>query len=297
MLDPLCSEWYNGDRISGVGFPDIWLEEEKNMAKHVKRSVFPIYLVGIVWLVFGLFFSLYQPVDYILCALVSVAAFIVGKAIFPDKSYQIAGEEEAAKVEREAQRKAEEAHAAREKAQAEREERERQAQEEKARQAQQAKSTGNPEIDKLILERDRALSEMRRLNDSIEDETISAQIDHLEEVTRQIIDQVIKEPKKLPQIRRFLNYFLPTTLKILNAYDRMDATGISGENIDNTKARVEGMMDTIVKAFDKQLDSLFGAEAMDISTDITVMENLLAQEGLSDQNRPKTAGEGTTLEL
>ena len=200
------------------------------MAKHVKRSVIPIYLVGVVWLVFGLGLRLYQPVDYILCALVSVAAFVVGKAIFPDKSYQIAGgedEEEKKQAEQEAQKRAEEAHAAREKAQAEREERQRREQEEKARQAQQAKSTGNPEIDKLILERERALSEMRRLNDSIEDETISAQIDHLEEVTRKIIDQVIQDPKKLPQIRRFLNYFLPTTLKILNAYDRMDAVGIS----------------------------------------------------------------------
>ena len=270
------------------------------MAKHVKRSVIPIYLVGVVWLVFGLGLRLYQPVDYILCALVSVAAFVVGKAIFPDKSYQIAGgedEEEKKQAEQEAQKRAEEAHAAREKAQAEREERQRREQEEKARQAQQAKSTGNPEIDKLILERERALSEMRRLNDSIEDETISAQIDHLEEVTRQIIDQVIQEPKKLPQIRRFLNYFLPTTLKILNAYDRMDAVGISGENIDATKAKVEDMMGTIVKAIDKQLDSLFGAEAMDISTDITVMENLLAQEGLAGPERPKTSGERTTLEL
>lgn len=269
------------------------------MAKHVKRSVIPIYLVGVVWLVFGLGLRLYQPVDYILCALVSVAAFVVGKAIFPDKSYQIAGgeDEEERQAEQEAQKRAEEAHAAREKAQAEREERQRREQEEKVRQAQQAKSTGNPEIDKLILERERALSEMRRLNDSIEDETISAQIDHLEEVTRQIIDQVIQEPKKLPQIRRFLNYFLPTTLKILNAYDRMDAVGISGENIDATKAKVEAMMGTIVNAFDKQLDSLFGAEAMDISTDITVMENLLAQEGLSGPERPKTSGEGTTLEL
>ena len=64
------------------------------MAKHVKRSVIPIYLVGVVWLVFGLGLRLYQPVDYILCALVSVAAFVVGKAIFPDKSYQIAGGED-----------------------------------------------------------------------------------------------------------------------------------------------------------------------------------------------------------
>lgn len=236
------------------------------MAKHVKRSVVPIYLVGAVWLAYALLFPLYQPVHYLLCGALSAAAFIVGKGLFPNKVYEVPGEPEENKQE-EPEKK------------------------------EPPKSTGDPEIDALIKERDRAVGEMRRLNDSIEDETISAQIDHLEEVTRQIIDQVIQEPKKLPQIRRFLNYFLPTTLKILNAYDRMDAVGISGENIDATKAKVEAMMGTIVKAFDKQLDSLFGAEAMDISTDITVMENLLAQEGLAGSERPKASGEGTTLEL
>lgn len=121
---------------------------------------------------------------------------------------------------------------------------------------------------------------MRRLNDAIVDEKISAQIDHLEDVTGKIIDQVVSQPKKLSQIRRFMDYYLPTTLKILNAYDRMDSTGIAGDNISTTKAKVERMMDTITQAFDKQLDALFGEEALDISTDITVMENLLAQEGL-----------------
>ena len=131
------------------------------------------------------------------------------------------------------------------------------------------------------------------------DEKISAQIDHLEEVTGKIIDQVVAEPKKLPQIRRFLDYYLPTTLKILNAYDRMDSTGISGDNISTTKAKVEKMMDTITQAFDKQLDSLFGAEALDISTDITVMENLLAREGLGAMNinNHKSGDDGISLEL
>ena len=126
------------------------------------------------------------------------------------------------------------------------------------------------------------LRRIRRANDAIADEKISAQIDHLEEVTGKILDQVIAQPRKQPQIRRFLDYYLPTTLKILNAYDRMSAAGIAGDNIDATKDKVEKMMDTIVKAFDKQLDALFGEEALDISTDITVMENLLAQEGLTD---------------
>lgn len=243
------------------------------MAKHVKRSTIPIYLVGVVWLVFALLFSLSQPMDYVLCAVVSVAAFVVGKALFPDKHYQMPGEEKPKEEKQEAKQEPKKPEA--------------------------PKSTGNPEIDNLIKERERAVSEMRRLNDSIEDETISAQIDHLEEVTSKIIDQVVKEPAKLPQIRRFLNYYLPTTLKILNAYDRMDAMGVSGENIDSTKERVERMMGTIVKAFDKQLDALFGAEAMDISTDITVMENLLAQEGLAGDgpNTTKSQGSDVTLEL
>ena len=141
--------------------------------------------------------------------------------------------------------------------------------------------TGNPEIDALVAERDRALAEMRRLNDAIEDPTISAQIDHLEEITQKIIAHVVENPQKLHQIRRFMNYYLPTTLKLLNAYDRMDEAGVAGTNIDGTMGRIETMMGAIVTAFDRQLDALFGDVALDISTDITVMEQMLAREGLS----------------
>ena len=94
---------------------------------------------------------------------------------------------------------------------------------------------------------------MRRLNDSIEDETLSAQIDHLEEVTGKILDYVAAHPEKRSQIRKFLNYYLPTTLKILNAYDRMDSAGISGSNIDGTMGKIEQMMATITAAFDRRL--------------------------------------------
>ena len=78
-----------------------------------------------------------------------------------------------------------------------------------------------------------------------------------------------------------MDYYLPTTLKLLNAYDRMDSTGAAGENITGTKAKVENIMGTIAAAFEKQLDSLFGSEAMDISTDISVLETMLSQEGLA----------------
>jgi len=142
--------------------------------------------------------------------------------------------------------------------------------------------TGNPDLDKMIADGRMAIAEMKRLDDNIEDAAISAHIQRLAVVTQKIFDQVKADPKKLPQIRKFMNYYLPTTLKLLNAYDRMSAQGVSGENISGTMGKVEEMMGTIVAAFEKQLDSLFGAEAMDISTDITVLENMMAREGLTD---------------
>ena len=141
-------------------------------------------------------------------------------------------------------------------------------------------TTGNEALDKMIAEGNMAIAEMKRLNDSIEDVSISAKIDRLEEVSTKIFAQVKADPKKLPQIRKFMSYYLPTTLKLLNAYDRMGTQGVAGENISGTMQRVETMMDTIVQAFEKQLDSLFGAEALEISTDITVLENMMARVGL-----------------
>ncbi len=138
----------------------------------------------------------------------------------------------------------------------------------------------------LKAEGERAISEMRRLNAAIRDEKVSAQIDHLEEVTGKIFQAVAESPEKRPQLRRFLSYYLPTTLKILNAYDRMADAGVEGENIGATKDKVEGMLDLVCQAFDKQLDALFGAEALDISTDIAVMEQMLAREGLGGTQMP-----------
>ena len=169
--------------------------------------------------------------------------------------------------------------------------------------------TGNEELDKMIADGQLALKEMRRLDDNIKDEVISGQIRKLEELSGKIFDQVQQKPEKLPQIRKFMNYYLPTTLKLLNAYDRMGAQGVSGGNIGATMERVENIMGTIVTAFEKQLDALFGAEALDISTDITVLENMMAREGLKEdavhsavqQEKPKDNEEpsdgGIQLEL
>lgn len=147
---------------------------------------------------------------------------------------------------------------------------------------EEPETTGNPELDRMIDDGKKAIAEMKRLDESIENPTISAQIVRLQELSGRIFAQVEQNPEKLPQIRKFMNYYLPTTLKILNAYDRMGDQGVAGENIRSTMQKVEGMMDTIIHAFEKQLDNLFGAEAMDISTDMVVLENMMTREGLSD---------------
>lgn len=157
----------------------------------------------------------------------------------------------------------------------------------------QPETTGNAELDKMIREGAAAIEQMKRLNASIQDPKLSAEIDRLEDVCGKIFDRVKEDPSRLPQIRKFMDYYLPTTIKILGAYERMGAQGVSGENISSTMTRVENMMGTIVGAFEKQLDALFGAEAMDISTDITVLENLMQREGLVTDELHESVSGGT----
>lgn len=161
---------------------------------------------------------------------------------------------------------------------------------------EEPKTTGNPELDKMIDDGEKAIAEMKRLDDNIADPTISAQIVRLQQLSGRIFTQVEQHPEKLPQIRKFMNYYLPTTLKLLNAYDRMGQQDVKGENITATMQKVAGMMATIVLAFEKQLDNLFGAEALDLSADMVVLENMMAREGLSEDPLQKAAQSAPTEE-
>ena len=215
-------------------------------AKKRSGAVAPFYSVAITWVVYALAFDLYTVWNFLFLILLSGGVFLLVRALCGDKAdtpVQAAQEEE---------------------------------------KKEEDEPTGNEELDKMIRDGRLAIAEMKRLDENIADPGISADIVRLEQVSARIFDEVRTHPEKLPQIRRFLDYYLPTTLKLLNAYDRMSGTGVSGENIDTTLAKVEGMMRTIVAAFEKQLDSLYGAEALDISTDITVLENMMAREGLVD---------------
>ena len=140
-----------------------------------------------------------------------------------------------------------------------------------------------PEPSAAPSESDRILSETRAVNDDIDDVSMSQKIDRIEEITRKIFDYQEKHPDKSGQLRTFLNYYLPTTLKILRSYAQMEEQGVEGANISAAKARIEGMMDKVVEGFEKQLDQLFANTAMDITADVSVLERMLEKDGLSQK--------------
>ena len=236
------------------------------METNVRKPVAPFYAVAALWLACGLLVPFYRPLHYGLAAVVSVIMFFAVNGVC--KNAGVIGGAEQEKPE------------------------------EKPKEEPKEETTGNAELDKMLKDGRMAIGEMKRLDDNIADPGISADIVRLEQVSEKIFEEVKRDPKKLPKIRRFMDYYLPTTLKLLNSYDRMSATGVSGENIDTTLAKVEGMMRTIVAAFEKQLDSLYGADALDISTDITVLETMMAQEGLTGQEmKAETFPNDTDIKL
>lgn len=142
---------------------------------------------------------------------------------------------------------------------------------------QPQKQTDMPERDQY----QKILDELRRVNDAIPDEEMSDKISRLEAVSAKIFEQAKSDPDKLPQMRKFMDYYLPTSLKLLNTYAELDNQGVEGENISESKRRIEQTMDTLVKAFENQLDRLFASDALDVSTDIDVMQNMLRADGLT----------------
>ena len=144
-------------------------------------------------------------------------------------------------------------------------------------------TTGNEELDKMLADGAAAIAEMKRLDDNIDDAKISADIVRLETVSSRIFEQVKANPKKLPQIRKFMNYYLPTTLKLLKSYSLMEKQSYQGENIQSSRKKIEDVLDTLIRAFEQQQDRLFRTEALDVEADISVLETMMASDGLLEQ--------------
>ena len=210
------------------------------------------YITGAAALFYASNFPLYEISHFIVFGLILAGVFLLSGKLFKGKKEFVPIEPEKPKVK------------------------------EQPKQEEKLSATGNPEVDKIIDEGRVYLKKLRAANDAIPEETLSEDIDRMEKASADIFRFVADHPEKAPQIRKFMNYYLPTTLKLLNSYQRLSAQSVRGENITSTMFNIAGMMHTVANAFEKQLDSLFTDEAMDVSADISVFETILKQEGFVD---------------
>ena len=137
--------------------------------------------------------------------------------------------------------------------------------------------TGNENFDSILLE-------IRRLNDEILDEKVSNKIYEIEGYTKNIFAYVSEHPSAQAQIGTFMNYYLPTTLKLLESYSRIEKVGVAGENMKSSKQKIEDILDLLSTGYKQQLDQLFKNESIDISSDIKVLETMMQKDGLDGKN-------------
>ena len=162
-------------------------------------------------------------------------------------------------------------------------------QEEEKHQAEQEKNRKNtpPEVQEVLNKGNEFLDKIHRSNDAIPGEEISAKISRMELIVEKIFERAQKHPEIIPDLKKLMNYYLPMTVKLLDAYEEMDQQPVQGENIQASKKEIEDTLDTLNQAFEKLLDSVFQDTAWDVSSDISVLHTLLAQEGLTDDDFAK----------
>jgi len=149
-------------------------------------------------------------------------------------------------------------------------------------QAEKVKTGHSAQVQEVLDRGDAYIAEIRRCNDAIPGAVISEKISRIELLVQRIFDRAEEHPEIIPDLKRMMDYYLPMTVKLLNAYADMDAQPVQGETIVNSKKEIEGTLDTLNQAFEKLLDDLFADTALDVSSDISVLQTLLAQEGLTE---------------
>ena len=223
-------------------------------------NVLPIYIFMLAWLLCALAFPMYKMWGLAVSFLISALACGVSTALLPRLLKPKGAEPE------EAEERPKRAKAA----------------------PKKDEKPLEPEVAEVVEEGRTAIREMGRLYSSIESPEVRSRINELMRISDKIVQDAVDDPSDVPDIRKFLDYYLPTVIKLLHAYDRMSGQGIEGENLSRSMSSIEEMLDTAVDAFKKQLDSLFEDQALDIETDISVMNRLLEREGLMGEDEQDT---------
>lgn len=140
--------------------------------------------------------------------------------------------------------------------------------------------TGVDDVDAMLTEMQQQLDTLHALNEALPDPQLSAAMARMEKAGRSIVETVEATPAKAKQVRRFANYYLPDAVNVLQQYAKLAKQGVRGENAAFIRAEVEHNAASIATAFENQLDALYAAESMDLSADLTVLQNMLKGQGL-----------------
>lgn len=159
--------------------------------------------------------------------------------------------------------------------------------EEKKQEEERRQADLSPEVQEVLDKGNEFLDKIHKSNDAIPGVEISAKISRMERIVEKIFERAQKHPEIIPDLKKMMNYYLPMTVKLLDAYEEMDRMPVQGENIKSSKKEIEDTLDTLNQAFEKLLDSVFQDTAWDVSSDISVLHTLLAQEGLTDDDFAK----------
>ena len=216
----------------------------------------PFYAVAVLWLAWGILAPLYAPLHYILAAAASGAVFAAVSALCRSGAVGQQAETEQTAPKQEAE-----------------------------------PSTGNAELDKMLKDGRLAIAEMKRLDDNIADPGISADIVRLEQVSQKIFDEVKRDPGKLPQIRKFMDYYLPTTLKMVRGFRTLDERGVTGAQAQDARRRIGDALDVVIHGCQRLLENLYRDDVLDLTTDIDVLEQMLKRDGLTESDLERAAAQ------
>jgi len=201
------------------------------------KSVVPVYLVGLVWLLCSTVLPMYRWYDWVIASIAALLVYRAANKIFRPKTILI--EEEPEPI-----------------------------------------NTGNKELDEVLTTGTAYMAELNTLNMNIPNENINKKIDEMMRIGRNIFEFITKNPTEVRQIRKFMNYYLPTTINLLKEYEEFRRQGTKSESVLEAMKKIEGVLDTIVVAFNKTLDDLYKNKVLNISVDIEVLEKMIKEENL-----------------
>ena len=152
-------------------------------------------------------------------------------------------------------------------------------------------NTGDPDVDALLEKGRGMIAEIRAENDRIPDSALSDKLEKLENLCAEVFRAVYDKPAKAPQIRKFMDYYLPTTLKMVRGFRTLDERGITGAQAQDARRRIGDALDVVIHGCQRLLENLYRDDVLDLTTDIDVLEQMLKRDGLTESDLERAAAQ------